>query len=50
MLRNDYGISVNYGLLKKYGVLIIDFSFGTGVRISDYIETVYKAAPYYDHS
>jgi hypothetical protein len=48
--RNEYGISLNYGVMKKFNGLILDFSFGLGIRKARIKEIVYETAPYWDHS
>jgi hypothetical protein len=45
----DYGASLNFGVMKKYNALIVDFCVGFGVRKSKIKETVYQSAPYWDH-
>lgn len=48
--RIDYGASINWGIMKKFEGLILDFSFGIGIRKTKIKETVYQSAPYWDHN
>ena len=48
--RIDYGASINWGIMKKFEGLIVDFGFGIGIRKTNIKVTVYQSAPYWDHN
>lgn len=48
--RNDIGLSIRIGIMKRYGIFVVDYYFGGGVKYIMLHQLVYGSYLYHDSS
>ena len=48
--RNDYGVSMRIGIMKRYGIFVVDFYLGGGIKYIMVHQLVYGSYLYHDSS